>query len=218
MSHIFISYSSKDRPIALRLAESLRNAGREVWLDRWRITGREPYWDEIQEGIETCSHFLFLISPTSIDTYSGARKELYHAGGLKKPPIIIPAMVKFTPFDKLPILISPGTYQIHDFATQPFDKALEQVQTAIEHSSEAGEADDPVMARVAAALNELTEEDSAPDMTTGERRVDDVLSALSEGSKASRPSRPSEPRKATDLKKRTDLHVSSSSSKAGQSS
>src|SRR5690242_7940857 len=113
MTLLFVSYSSKDRPFALRLAESLRKSGYDVWIDRWNITGREPYWDEIQHGIESATHFLFVISPESIASDSGARRELYHAGGLKPTPVIIPILVKATPFEDFPILISPGQYQIH---------------------------------------------------------------------------------------------------------
>lgn len=158
MGHLFISYSSKDRVLSARIAESLRRSGYEVWLDRWKITGREPYWDEIQDGIENCTHFLFMISPDSITPNSGARKELYHAGGLKDPPTFIPVMLRRVDFEKLPILISPGAYQIHDFASQPFDVALEQVITAITSSETVEQISDPILSRVANVLESLEEE------------------------------------------------------------
>jgi hypothetical protein len=158
MGHLFISYSSKDRALAARIAESLRRSGYEVWFDRWKITGREPYWDEIQDGIENCTHFLFMISPDSISTNSGARRELYHAGGLKKTPTFIPIMLRRVDFEKLPILVSPGAYQIHDFATQPFDVAFEQVITAITASETVEQISDPVLSRVANVLETLEEE------------------------------------------------------------
>ena len=115
MSNVFISYSSTDRPFVLQLAEDLQRAGHSVWLDQWKITGRHPYWDEIQLGLEYCSHFIFVISPEAIDKESGARRELYHIGSLKPIPVIIPVMARETPYSKLPMLISPCQYQIHDF-------------------------------------------------------------------------------------------------------
>ncbi len=87
MDYVFISYSSEDRPFTLRLAEDLQRKGQEIWLDQWKITGRRPYWDEVQAGIEGCSHFIFVISPDSIVQGSGARRELYHAAGLKPMPV-----------------------------------------------------------------------------------------------------------------------------------
>ncbi|MCC7447628.1 MAG: toll/interleukin-1 receptor domain-containing protein [Anaerolineae bacterium] len=165
MTLLFISYSSKDRPFALRLAESLRKSGYDVWIDRWNITGREPYWDEIQHGIESATHFLFLISPESIASDSGARRELYHAGGLKPTPVIIPILVKATPFEDFPILISPGQYQIHDFVKQPWETAYEQVLTAIKTGER--DASNPILDRVAGVLTELQAEDDPDSVMQG---------------------------------------------------
>ncbi len=165
MTLLFISYSSKDRPFALRLAESLRRSGYDVWIDRWNITGREPYWDEIQHGIESATHFLFVISPESIASDSGARRELYHAGGLKPTPIIIPVMGKATPFEDFPILISPGQFQIHDFVKQPWDTAYDQVLIAVK-AGELAESN-PVLDRVAGVLTELQAEDDPDSVMQG---------------------------------------------------
>ncbi len=128
---VFISYSSADRDFVLRLANDLVKAGYEAWLDVWKISGRMPYWDEIQAGIEGCSHFLFLISPDSLAESSGARDELYHAAGLKPRPIFIPAMVQEYPYDKLPIVISAGRYQIQDFTRQSYDVVLSNILNAL---------------------------------------------------------------------------------------
>jgi hypothetical protein len=132
MAKLFLSYSSKDRDFVMRLAEDLKRAGYEVWLDRWKISGRQPYWDEIQTGIESCTHFLFIVSPDSIEKTSGARKELYHAGGLKPSPQIVPIMMRDTPYNRFPILISPGEYQIHDFVNLPYQTAFGDVIEAIQ--------------------------------------------------------------------------------------
>jgi hypothetical protein len=51
MGYVFVSYSSKDRDFATQLAQDLNQVGYETWLDQGKITGREPYWDEIQEGV-----------------------------------------------------------------------------------------------------------------------------------------------------------------------
>lgn len=131
MSHAFISYSSKDRDFVLKMAGDLRAAGCTLWLDHWNIVGRDPFWDEIQSGIEGCSHFLFVISPDSIERHSGALTELLHAASLQPPPIIVPIMARETPYQKLPIVVSPGKYQIHDFTRQPYDDSVERVARAL---------------------------------------------------------------------------------------
>lgn len=131
MSRVFISYSSKDRDFAVRLATDLRAAGHDVWLDRWRITGREAYWDEIQTGLEAAEYFIFCVSPDSLARASGARKELFHADSVEPGPVIIPCMIRSVPYDDFPIVISPGEYQIHDFVNQNYDVALGQVLVAL---------------------------------------------------------------------------------------
>src|SRR5215467_2448018 len=139
MGYIFVSYSSKDRDMALRLAQDLKTAQKDVWIDRWKITGREPYWDEIQEGIEGCAYFLFLVSPDSIDKASGARKELYHVASLKPTPLIVPAMVRSTPYHDFPIIITPGEYQVHDFVTEPYEQTFPLLLRAVSQRGATGE-------------------------------------------------------------------------------
>jgi hypothetical protein len=135
MARVFMSYSSKDRDFVARLATDIRSAGHEVWFDAWNITGREPYWDEIQEGIEGCVYFVFAISPEAIDRQGGAAKELYHAAGIKPMPTIIPVLVRETPFNKLPIIITPGMYQIHDFVNHPYESMVTRVLAALNPES-----------------------------------------------------------------------------------
>ncbi|MFQ3536760.1 MAG: SUMF1/EgtB/PvdO family nonheme iron enzyme [Aggregatilineales bacterium] len=133
MARVFISYNSQDRPFVLRLAEQLQQAEHEVWLDVWRISGRQPYWEEIKAGIEACTHFLFIISPESISTQSGARIELDHAAGLppERRPIIVPILARETSLEALPITISPGRLHIHDFVRKPYEAMLSSVLHAI---------------------------------------------------------------------------------------
>src|SRR5712691_554014 len=107
MATVFISYSFEDRDFALRLAEDVDKAGYSVWMDR-QITGREPYWDEIQQAIRSCSQFVFLISPDSLSKDRSAWKELYHAASLKPRPNMVPILVRPTSDDAIPIHISRG--------------------------------------------------------------------------------------------------------------
>src|SRR5258708_16067666 len=130
MSTVFISYSSIDRIIAARLDTDLQAAGHEVWFDQWNITGRDPYWNEIQGGIESATHFVFLISPEAIASDGGAIRELYHASGLKPVPVTVPVLVRTTP-GKWPILVSPGMYQYHDLVNHTYDEMLPRIKNAI---------------------------------------------------------------------------------------
>lgn len=131
MANVFISYSSDDRPFALRLAEDVGKFGNSVWIDVQEISGREPYWDEIKEAIESCAQFVFLISPDSVSKARSVWKELYHADSLRPRPNIVPIMVRPTLSASLPIQISPGIYQIHDAVKETYEGILPRVLTAL---------------------------------------------------------------------------------------
>ncbi len=131
MGYAFISYDNTDREFTIRLAEDLQAAGCAVWIDKWNVVGRDPFWDEIQVGIENCTHFVFVITPHSLDRNSGAFTELLHAASLKPRPTIVPVMPIATPFKALPLVISPGQYQIHDFTRGPYPDMLRRVIAAL---------------------------------------------------------------------------------------
>lgn len=63
---VFLSYGSEDRELARRLAEGLQAAGIHTWLDAWDIGPGESIRQKIEEGIERCTHFVALLTPTSI--------------------------------------------------------------------------------------------------------------------------------------------------------
>lgn len=134
MGTVLISYSSKDRVFALRLATDLTNIGHNLWIDIWNLTGQTPFfWDEIQNAIHTCSYFLFIISPDSLDPYSGALKELYYALSLKPSPIITLTVAENRPvsYSILPLVISPNYYQIYDFTKQTYDDMFKRLSSAL---------------------------------------------------------------------------------------
>ncbi|MCI0712779.1 MAG: toll/interleukin-1 receptor domain-containing protein [Chloroflexi bacterium] len=131
---VFVSYSSTDRKFVTRLATDLKERGLDVWLDIWNITGRDPYWQEIEQAIEESTHVLFVISPDSIEEGCAARDELGHAKHHKKKIVVV--MARSVDYDHLPIEITPGRDQIHDFTTQPYDDALRSTAKALYGSHE----------------------------------------------------------------------------------
>ncbi len=71
---IFISYSRKDSEQALQLAELLRAAGMDVWIDQHGIAGAEQWATEIVEGIRACATFIVLLSPNSVKSENVLRE------------------------------------------------------------------------------------------------------------------------------------------------
>jgi TolB-like protein/Tfp pilus assembly protein PilF len=59
---VFISYASDDREAALKICESLRSAGIEVWFDQSELRGGDAWDGSIRKQIKNCALFLAVIS------------------------------------------------------------------------------------------------------------------------------------------------------------
>ena len=55
MSHVFISYSTRDHVYANRLAEKLRSEGFNVWIDNGELRSSEDLWRSIVLAMPTRS-------------------------------------------------------------------------------------------------------------------------------------------------------------------
>ena len=62
---VFLSYASQDADAALKICESLRAAGIEVWLDQSELRGGDAWDAAIRKQIKTCALFLPVISANS---------------------------------------------------------------------------------------------------------------------------------------------------------
>jgi hypothetical protein len=64
----FFSYSREDSEFALRLANDLRAAGSDVWIDQLDI-GPGERWDRVvQSALESCPSVLVILSPASVNS------------------------------------------------------------------------------------------------------------------------------------------------------
>jgi TolB-like protein/Tfp pilus assembly protein PilF len=69
---VFLSYASQDADAAVRICDSLRAAGIEVWLDQSELRGGETWDASIRKQIKACALFLPVISAST-----SARSEGY---------------------------------------------------------------------------------------------------------------------------------------------
>ncbi len=74
MPDIFISYSRKDSPQALELAEQLRAAGMEVWIDQHGLELASSWSKDIVDAIEQCKAFVLLLSESSLASKNVAKE------------------------------------------------------------------------------------------------------------------------------------------------
>jgi WD40 repeat protein len=65
---VFISYSRADSDFARRLNDELQLQGKTTWFDQESIAAGEDFQREIYQGIETSDNFLFVLSPSSVQS------------------------------------------------------------------------------------------------------------------------------------------------------
>jgi formylglycine-generating enzyme required for sulfatase activity len=75
MRTVFISYSSKDRDFAEKLATDLRASGVGVWFDQWEIKVGDSITQKINDGIHDNDYLAVVLSPDSVAS-PWVRKEL----------------------------------------------------------------------------------------------------------------------------------------------
>lgn len=69
---VFLSYTHEDQAVAQRIADGLRNAGIEVWLDASELRGGDAWDQSIRRQISACALFVPIIS-----THTQQRSEGY---------------------------------------------------------------------------------------------------------------------------------------------
>lgn len=63
---VFLSHSHADKEFAHRLAEDLRSAGAEVWIDEAEIRLGDSLIQKISEAIDSVDYLAVVLSPTSV--------------------------------------------------------------------------------------------------------------------------------------------------------
>lgn len=63
---VFLSHASEDRELAKQIAEHLIANGIDTFFDRWEIGPGDSIRQKIDQGLEDCTHFVLLATPTSI--------------------------------------------------------------------------------------------------------------------------------------------------------
>jgi formylglycine-generating enzyme required for sulfatase activity len=84
MSHVFVSYSTRNSEYAHKLAEKLREEGFDVWIDNTRLRSSEDWWRSIVLAIRVCAAVVVVLTPES-DASEWVQREITLAGKYKKP-------------------------------------------------------------------------------------------------------------------------------------
>ncbi|MCP4261068.1 MAG: TIR domain-containing protein [Planctomycetes bacterium] len=93
----FVSYSRKDRTIALPIFDELRACGVRIWVDERAISGGDMWRTKIDKAIRVADTFILMLSPNAVDS-DEVMRELKLAVDLGKD--LLPVKIR-------PVKISP---------------------------------------------------------------------------------------------------------------
>lgn len=66
MARVFISHRTTDMSEAICLANAIRNAGHDVWLDDWELAPGDSVIEEIQAGLSGAEYVVLCLSSHGI--------------------------------------------------------------------------------------------------------------------------------------------------------
>ena len=63
---VFLSHNSREKPTVERIAEKLKRAELEPWLDKWCLTPAGDWQDELAQGLRASSACAVFVGPHGI--------------------------------------------------------------------------------------------------------------------------------------------------------
>jgi hypothetical protein len=66
MSNVFVSHRGRDSTEAMRLAEDIRAAGHQVWLDQWEIKVGDSIIERMNEGLRGTAYVVVCYSSAGV--------------------------------------------------------------------------------------------------------------------------------------------------------
>ena len=105
----FLCHATEDKPTVERLARALMAYGIDAFFDSWEICGGDSLRRKVDEGIKNCTHFIVVLSPTSVQKpWVNAELDAGFVADLADRVRLIPIRLGLTA-EQLPPLLS-GRY------------------------------------------------------------------------------------------------------------
>ena len=136
MADVFVSYSRRDSEFVRRLASSITERGKEIWVDTEGIADGEVFPEAIKRAIEQSDAFLFVITPASVAS-AYCENEVEYARELQKR--IVPVLRDPVSDAELPAEIRDRNW-IPFTESDEFDASLGRLVAALDTDLEAAKA------------------------------------------------------------------------------
>lgn len=65
---VFISYASKDEPLATELVQSLEESGLDAWYDKREVLPGDNWAEKISEGLKQSTAMVVLLTPEALES------------------------------------------------------------------------------------------------------------------------------------------------------
>ncbi|HLV37034.1 MAG TPA: toll/interleukin-1 receptor domain-containing protein [Spirillospora sp.] len=127
---VFVSYATRDHPIAERICRHFGAAGIRCWLDNFEVTPEADWLKEVAAAVRESSHGLFLLSPAAIRSPS-SMKEYRDMLALDKPMYV----AQIEPVDPNDLPYDLQSVPVYDLVTD-FEGGLEKLQQDIEANAD----------------------------------------------------------------------------------
>jgi hypothetical protein len=124
MTDLFISYSRKDERFARQLAESLSEAGIDVWIDVDDIPAGMKWSTAVQRGLALCEVMVVVITPEAMASRNVEDEWQYY---LDQGKPVVPVLRK-----PASIHFQLNRIQRIDFYAQPYETALQHLYIELE--------------------------------------------------------------------------------------
>jgi formylglycine-generating enzyme required for sulfatase activity len=131
MSHIFVSYSTKNRDYAYRLVDALRDAGFNVWIDNDELRAGDEWWESIVRALRAAAAFVVVMSPDSRQS-RWVQREILLAEKWDKPSF--PLLLEGENFE---IYVDTQFYDLRD-KSMPAKKFYEHLEQVAERKANQG--------------------------------------------------------------------------------
>jgi hypothetical protein len=104
---VFLSHNSQDKPTVQRIAEKLRDAGLEPWLDRWYLAGGDVWQDDLAGALGASAACAVCVGPNGLGDWEReevgiAQDRATRDRTFRLFPVLLPGLPE--PFDSVAVL------------------------------------------------------------------------------------------------------------------